>query len=414
MAPRLHKPRLLFLEQFYYPDGWGGAEIPRDLTMHLARSGYAVEVICGTDQYAPVGESSGTDPATAGVRIRRVPRLLPGPAKRFKLLRQSWFYLCLSVLLLTARRPHLLVAQTNPPLGVWFAALASRLRGTRFMVIAQDLYPEVLVAHGALDSGSALAGWLGRLFGWAYRSADRVVALGPTMRDRILAKGVARERVSIVSNWSTGPQAVVRRPHNDLAKTWHLADSFIVLYSGNLGIGHEFETLLSAVAGVAPDCPDLRLLFIGQGSRLAEVKQRVTELGVDALVSFRPLVPAEQLSESLGLADIAVVTLRPGFEGLIVPSKQLGYMARGIPTLYIGPPSDVSALVEESGGGVTLVSGDVGGVEAALRRAYRDRDSLMAQGVRAFDFYRSRLSRESSLEQYLGIVSGLIGDAGRP
>ena len=45
---------VVFVEQFYYPEGWGGAELPRDLTIHLAASGEQVEVICGSEQYAPV------------------------------------------------------------------------------------------------------------------------------------------------------------------------------------------------------------------------------------------------------------------------------------------------------------------------------------------------------------------------
>lgn len=398
------RPRLLFLEQFYFPEGWGGAELPRDLTMHLAQSGFNVEVICGTDQYASIPSSVCVDPTSVGVRIRRIPRLIPGPAKSLKLIRQSWFYLCLAILLLRAPRPALLIAQTNPPLGVWLAAVAARLRGTRLLVIAQDLYPEVLIAHGSLRPSGVIAKFLGSLFGWAYRSAERVVALGPVMVERIAAKGVDRSRVVTISNWATGPQEVVRGHSNRLVVDWELSNKFVVLYSGNVGIGHEFETLLLAIQRLAPRCPELRLVIVGQGSRLEEVRCRVRELGVDAVVLFKPLVPSDRLSESLGLADIAVVTLRPGFEGLIVPSKQLGYMARGIPTLYIGPRSDVAALIADSKGGVVCAHGDVSAVEEALLEALRSRDSLNTLGMQALEYYRRHLTRDQALAQYLDLA----------
>ena len=66
---------------------------------------------------------------------------------------------------------------------------------------------------------------------------------------------------------------------------------------------------------------------------------------------FSDLLPARRLPESFGIADVAVVTLRVPFAGLVVPSKLQGYMARGIPTLYIGPDSDIERFIERSAGG---------------------------------------------------------------
>src|SRR5690242_16697944 len=97
--PAATAPRVLFVEQFYYPEGWGGAELPLDLTIHLQRTGFNVEVICGADQYAPLAGEPPADPVAAGVRIRRIPRLLSGNIHRAKLLRQLWFYVALVPLL---------------------------------------------------------------------------------------------------------------------------------------------------------------------------------------------------------------------------------------------------------------------------------------------------------------------------
>src|ERR1700761_540637 len=88
--------RLVFTEQFYFPEGWGGAQIPRDITIHLARSGLEVEVICGSDQYSPVEGQPGEEPSAYGVSIRRAPRLLGGDVHRHKVLRQLWF--CCAIL----------------------------------------------------------------------------------------------------------------------------------------------------------------------------------------------------------------------------------------------------------------------------------------------------------------------------
>src|ERR1700730_2831909 len=111
--------RILFVEQFYYPDGWGGAELPLDLTIHLAGLGFEVEVICGSDQYAPVEGEPPPDPRSHGIRIRRIPALLRGNIHRGKLLRQLWFYLALLPLLCFGGRPVGLSRRPIPPLR-WF------------------------------------------------------------------------------------------------------------------------------------------------------------------------------------------------------------------------------------------------------------------------------------------------------
>src|ERR1700685_2235386 len=108
------RPPIIFIEQYYFPDGWGGAQIPRDITIDLANSGYPVSVICGRDQYVPVdpegGASRGDDPRRSGIRIRYVPRLPAFMHRPKGLLSQCWFsVLAVSFVLFNDRRTLLMV-----------------------------------------------------------------------------------------------------------------------------------------------------------------------------------------------------------------------------------------------------------------------------------------------------------------
>jgi glycosyltransferase involved in cell wall biosynthesis len=402
------RPGIVFVEQFYYPDGWGGAQLPRDVTMRLAASGYAVEVVCGSDPYAPVEGDPGPDPAASGVRIRRVPRLLGGDIHRHKLLRQLWFCAALLPLLLLRSRPSAFMVQTNPPLAVPIVAAAAWLLRRPLVIIAMDLYPEVILAHGVLRAGSLAARVLGAVFAWAYRRAATVIALGPTMSQRLVDKGVSADRISTISNWASGDERVVRGPGNVLIDAWGLRGCLVVLYSGNLGLAHDVETPILAARELRSEIPSLRLLFVGQGSRLEEARAIARSAGVEDIVHFRPFVAADMLPHSLGLADIALVTMRPGFEGLVVPSKLLGYLARGVPTLYIGPPGDVQRLVEDAGAGVCVPNGAVAEVAALLRRVARDRAPLERMGAAGAAYYASHLSREIGLNSYRSVVDAAV------
>ena len=399
--------KVVFVEQFYYPDGWGGAQIPRDITVHLVKTGFAVTVICGSDPYAPVEGDVGTNPETEGVQICRLPRLFAGDIHSRKLLRQLWFYCLALPALLFRRGPCVYVAQTNPPLIVPIVAVVARLRRAPLLIIAQDLYPEVVISHGMLQESSLAARILRKLFGWAYRGASQVVVLGETMADRVRAKGAQARRIAIISNWATGAEGVVRGEANPLRQSWGLAGKFVILYSGNIGVAHDVELPIHALKLAVAKRSDLRLVVIGKGSRLAQAQSLVEREGLSAHVLFKPLVPAELLPQSLGLADIALVTLRPGFEGLVVPSKFLGYMARGIPTAFLGPESDVAAMIRQSGGGVALTNSSPETVADVWLSLAADRERLLQMGTAAQHFYEEQLASPVALRRYRELVQAL-------
>jgi colanic acid biosynthesis glycosyl transferase WcaI len=400
--------RVVLVEQYFYPDGWGGAEIPRDIAIGMAEAGVAVEVVCGTDQYAPMLAGSALDPTAHGVRIVRIPRVLPGPVRRLRMVRIVWFCLCAVPVLLLRRQTALFMTQTNPPLIVPTVALVAAMRRTPFVIIAQDVYPEVLFASGIIRPDSLVGRTLARLFGWAYRRATRVVVLGSFMRERVRRKGVRSERIVTISNWATGALGRQHGADNQLRIQWGLTHRFVILYSGNIGVGHEFDTFLEGVRRAAVTHDELSVVFIGAGSRLDEVRALVRSHGLEQRVMFRDLVAADALPLSMGLADLALVTLREGFEGVIVPSKLFGYMARGIPTLYVGPPSDVAEAIETADCGVCCRAGQDEHVAEALCRAMQSEELLGSWSQNAQSFYGRHLSREFAVRQYRDLVRTAI------
>jgi glycosyltransferase involved in cell wall biosynthesis len=149
-------------------------------------------------------------------------------------------------------------------------------------------------------------------------------------------------------------------------------------------------------------------VIFGDGARLGEVRALVDELGIADFVTVAPLVPADRLPESLGIADLGVVTLRKGFEGLMFPSKLLGYIARGIPVLYIGPESDAAALVRSLCCGFSIGNGDIDAVADAIVNAQRDPSRLCGLGRAGRRAYEVGLTREHALASYESVLSRCV------
>jgi glycosyltransferase involved in cell wall biosynthesis len=276
------------------------------------------------------------------------------------------------------------------------------------MITAQDLYPEAVAAHGLLSPSSRSYRLLRAVLDRAYRGASVVISLGPYMTRRLLAKGVRADRIEEISNYGVGDVWPWTGP-NPLRREWGLEDKFVVLYSGNMGLGHEFETFLEGAAEAKRELPELTVVFVGGGPRRKEIENWVEGHGAQDWILFRPYQPQDRLRETLGIADLSLVTMRDGWEGLVVPSKALGIFAMGSPTLYVGPESDISALVEGLGAGVNVSGGDVAGVRDAILRAARDEDWRHKVGQNAVEGYRERLSLETALDRYEEVLSRLLG-----
>jgi glycosyltransferase involved in cell wall biosynthesis len=312
------------------------------------------------------------------------------------------------VALLAQHKVDLIIVQTNPPPIVIIAGLVAWICRKPLVVIAMDLYPEALLAFRPSFANSSVARILAMPFAWAYSHARFVVALGPCMAHRLYRKGVLRNRIRVIPNWATGDLRVRRGTDNQLLDQWLLRGCFTILYSGSLGIAHEIDTILSSLLQLRADCPDLRLLCVASGTRLEAAQQAVQAAELESAVLFRKLVPPELLPDTMGLASLALVSMRPGFEGIVVPSKFAGYLARGIPILYIGPKSDISRFIEDASAGACFANGDVQGVCQFLRDVTADPARLRSYGVAAQSYYERHLAIDHGLSAYRGLISDAI------
>jgi glycosyltransferase involved in cell wall biosynthesis len=159
------------------------------------------------------------------------------------------------------------------------------------------------------------------------------VVLGERMAARIRARGVDASKVRVISNWVDG-EAITPLPAeiNPTRVEWNLIGKFVVMYSGNMGRGHEFETILGAAAKLQADARFV-FLFVGGGNQRGPLGIEVERLGITN-IRFKPYQRREHLGLSLTVGDVHLISLRQELEGLIVPSKFYGILAAGRPVLF--------------------------------------------------------------------------------
>lgn len=388
------------INQFYAPDPAATSQLLTELAEGLVARGHQVSVVAAGDQ---AGREDRNGVAVHRVRATRLgKRTIVHRAVDYA----SFYAGAFGALARVSRRaPDVYLALTTPPL-IAAVPQAVSLGRTPVVALIQDLYPDVAVALGAVRDGSATHRMWAAATRLSLGRAARVIALSDAMASHLARHGVETDRLEVIPNW-----ALVELEEAPTALAGHaarleygLGDRFVVMYSGNHGAGHAFDTLLEAARRLR-DRPDLVFAFVGDGVRRGEVERFVAREQLDNVKLF-PLAPRERLADSLAAADVHVVTMRDGLDGLIVPSKFYGILAASRPTLFIGPRADtIPQTIAATACGIACDNGDVDGVVTAITRLAGHRDEAVAMGQRGRLHLERALSREVALDRYEAVLA---------
>lgn len=378
--------RIVFVNRFYHPDHSATAQVLTDLAEGLAARGWAVEVIASRLRYDCPTTTLPPREERAGVTIRRVATTrfgrgsLPGRAADYT----SFYVAAAWTLVSLLRRGDVVVAKTDPPLLSVVVGLAARLRGARLVNWLQDLYPEVAAELGV----AAMRGRAGTILKWlrnaSLRRAATNVVIGERMAERLLAERIDAGKIEVMPNWSDDDAIVaVPRASGGLRTEWDLGERFVLCYSGNLGRAHEPETMLGA-ADLLRERDDIVFLMIGGGHESAALAARVATAGLAERIRFQPYQPRARLNETLGVADLHWLSLRPALEGLIVPSKFYGIAAAGRGVVAITDrDGEIARIVARENCGIVVAPGDCQGLAEAIVTLAADPARVAAMGKAA-------------------------------
>jgi len=180
-------------------------------------------------------------------------------------------------------------------------------------------------------------------------------------------------------------------------------DELVVMYSGNMGLGHRFGEILTVARDRAGE--PIRFVFFGGGRRRVEVARFVSE-NPGCGVELYDYAPAEGLMEHLQSADVHVVSLDVAWTGTMVPSKVQGIFAAGRPVIFIGSAeSSIGRWVHESGGGWVVMPDDVTGLLTALEEA-SDPEIRETRGRAAKAFAEKHFDKTTNVARVAKVLTG--------
>ncbi len=400
--------RIVYLGINYWPDETGIAPFSTGRCEYLAARGHEV-IACTALPYYPQwrvpqpyrGRLACREERN-GVTILRswlyVPRRLNAVrrvAHEASFVASSFANACFR------KRPDLLFV-TSPPLGLAAGAIAlSRIWRIPYVFHVADLQPDAAIDLGMLQPGGMVKGlyWLERA---AYRKAALVSTLTDTMRQRIIAKGISPEKVTLFSDWVEPqlflipPVAVSPTPHE-----------LVVAHFGNMGVKQGLEVVLDA-ARLTADRKQIRYLLVGDGAARPTLEAKAAAMGLSNL-QILPLQPTGRFLELLSSSSLCLVTQQANVADIVFPSKVLTLLAAARPVIAsASAASEVARVVVEAGAGRVVPAEDAGQLAVAIIELSRSPARLAAMSTAGRAYAALHWKREAALQE---LKAGLLGVA---
>ena len=410
------KVKILVIQQHFYPEVAATGQLLLDLCEGLVKAGYKVKVITGNPTEIPQEKQKGNFLRKENYKGIEIFRLKNTTFNKYRMAGRVINYLSFHFLIffhmLFYERPDLVFVLSTPPFISFSGLMLKIFKRSKVIYNVQDLFPDLAVELGKLKNKQFI-GFLKKLSELIVRKVDKVVVVGEYMEKKIreeLLKGTYRSNhIVTIHNWADGDKIKVLRQkdgeNNYLKKKWGLEGKFVVLYSGNIGYLHEFDTIIAAAESLAKEgTREIVFVFIGEGIKKSYIEEKIKEKGLYNILFF-PYQSREMLTYSLGLADVSLVTLEKGFEGMVVPSKIYGILASGKPVIaIIGEESEITEIIRRGKCGEIIKIGDFKALSNAIINYYKNPQKCNEEGMNGRKYFEKNFERKIAIKKYIKVI----------
>jgi glycosyltransferase involved in cell wall biosynthesis len=402
--------KLSIITQFYPPDYAATGQLIEELAVQLGQLGLPVQVFTGQPGYAFQNESAPAIEQLDQVVVRRS-RSTRVWSKRIRGKALNGLLFCLRSgvhLLKTSSRGDVLLLTTAPPFLPILGYFANKLFGIPYVCLLYDLYPDIAVELNVVSAQHALVRLWEALNRRIWKRAQQIIVLSPTMKDRVVAKcPQVNDKIAVIHNWADPNWIVpIAKRHNWFAKEFNLVDTFTVMYSGNMGRCHDMDTILEAAKLLQHE--PIQFVFIGNGAKRQAFRTQANQLGLHNC-QFLPYQNKENLPYSLTACDLSLVSVSPGMEGLVAPSKLYAALASGRPIAVICEQhSYLRTMVTDAHCGEAFNNGDAEALADFIRRLAADRQLAKQMGQAARHYLQSHFTPDLIAKQYSKLLSEAV------
>jgi colanic acid biosynthesis glycosyl transferase WcaI len=316
---------------------------------------------------------------------------------------------------ISAWNPDIVLSSNTPTEPQAEIQKATQRVGGRFVMWHQDFYSiavDKLVRKKIPVVGGLIGNYYRRMERRQLQSADHVVAITedfvPIMKSDF---GVLSDKVSVIPNWAPIETLPTRAKRNAWSERHGLADKFVFLYTGTLGMKHNPALLLQLAQRHASDA-EVRVVVISEGIGAKWLEENTRTQGV-ANLKVLPYQSFSEMPEVLATGDVLVAVLEEDAGIFSVPSKVLTNLCAGRPQLLAVPLVNLAArIIAQNGAGLIVAPSDTEGFLTAGTQLRSDPTAAAAMGKRARAYAEATFDIDAIADRFESIFTTLHGGTG--
>ncbi|NLE56832.1 MAG: glycosyltransferase family 4 protein [Planctomycetes bacterium] len=377
-----------------------------EMSRRLIAAGHRVTMICGAYGHGDLGDAGDGGAGVSeydidGIRVLRVAERY---SNQMGFLRRVLAFgrFARAAARLACGLDGDLVFATSTPLTVGMPGMkAARRLGVPFVFEVRDLWPELPIALGVVRNPLVKA-HLRRMERRIYRAAHRIIALAPGIKEGICRTGFPADRVEMIPNCS---DLDLFRPTDEPLGDPRFGGprDLKLVFTGAHGLANGLDAVLDAAALLKNRGEQgIRFVFIGEGGQRERLMCRSEREGLNALITWLPPMPKEELAVVLPRMDAGMMILKnvPAFYYGTSPNKFFDYIACGLPVLN-NYPGWLADMIASNRCGLALKPDDPEAFADAVVWMRDHRPELKEMGRRARELAEREFGRERLGDQFV-------------
>jgi len=400
------KPNCIILYHYYYPDDVVSSRHFTDLAEGLCLRNWNVTVFTSNYYCRKSGTISSLKEIHNRVIIRRFRRFAISQSSNLGRLLNSVVLSIQWFIALLFSKTDIVIFGTDPQFGYFIIPFVAFFRKKlHFAIWGFDLYPEAIFAHG-INIPVSLKKILIWSAGKSYNCCHLLVDIGFCMRNRF-NKYQSPVRCETITPWALHEPEALALPDMQTRHELFGNSKLSILYSGTIGIAHQFDEFIALARELRSRKASVSFCFAGHGNRYHELKEKI--IPEDINITFAGFTEEEQLPLRLNAADIHMVSLRSGWEGIVVPSKFFGSLASGRPILYCGTHNScVAQWIKSERLGFIVDNDTIIQTADQLEELSLNQEQLHSMQKHVLSFYKNNFTEKIQCNRWNNILRDIL------
>lgn len=340
--------KLMVVSEFFYPYKTSTQKIMTELCEDFVEYGAEVRVLTTKNAYREKKQILKSRELYKDIYIKRVfSSQFNRDNKIGRIINYFTFIVSVFLNLLFSNSYDKVLFVSNPPIVPYIGYLIKKIKKIDYIYLVHDVYPDVAEKLGIIKKDGFISKVMNSINNKIYEYAEKVIVLGNDMKDIIISKGVNPLKIEIVTNWADSSKNYEKEISYNFKKKYNLDGKFNILYTGNISKVHAIDTILE-VAKKLNDRYDILFTIIGDGNNKDYVRETIKKYNLKN-IQLKDYIYGEEYNNILNCADMFIVTLQEGIEGLGVPSKTYSYMSVYKPIIAImNEDSEIGSMVNKN------------------------------------------------------------------